>query len=77
MDLELDDNKDNYSFDVDSDLGNVIINKRAFHNKSISNLSTNYKEVFFFEWTWGIYQWTLRKNKLLNQIYRREKVYAR
>ncbi len=47
VDLELDDNKDNYSFDVDSDLGNVIINKRAFHNKSISNLSTNYKGSFF------------------------------
>ncbi len=33
--LKLEDSMDFYSFDIDSDIGNVIINNKSYHNKNI------------------------------------------
>ncbi len=44
--LDLEDNMDFYSFDIDSDLGNVIINNRTYNNKRIKNNSTRNKGSF-------------------------------
>lgn len=44
--LELEDNMDFYSFDIDSDLGNVIINKKSYNNKRISSDSLRQKGSF-------------------------------
>lgn len=34
--LDLDGSKENYSYDIDSDIGNVIINDRSYHKREIS-----------------------------------------
>lgn len=44
--LELEDFKDNYSFDIESGLGSVIINEEHYHNKSIRNIDSKYKGSF-------------------------------
>lgn len=44
--LDLEDDMDFYSFDIDSYLGNVIINNRSYHNKRISGDSLKHKGSF-------------------------------
>lgn len=44
--LDIDDNMDNYSFDIDSDFGNVIINDRSYYKRNINRYSSNDKGNF-------------------------------
>ena len=44
--LDLDDDMDLFSFDIDSDLGNVIINDRRYRNYKNTNDSEKYKGSF-------------------------------